>query len=234
MVHLIAINICLVSPAFDAAAIPLSWSLCPTESHSTLQWNKEKSYRLMALEEKALSRGYGHPHCTVAQLCIRLTDMDEVREKVRQIWLEEREASDNKATLCLSGLEEGPAFDTTVGGTAIHLPNIKIILSEPLRKLHEKIIHAICQYHVPMETLEMAKAAFHPSFPPDSAVAVEWVNDYLTKYALDSYNPHITLGATPAKATASTAFKTTLVSWRECRLVVSRMGNYCSCFEIQE
>ncbi|RNF22470.1 uncharacterized protein Tco025E_03070 [Trypanosoma conorhini] len=231
---LLAINICIVSPSFDAAAIPLSWSLCPLEGHAGLRWERERSYRLMGLEEKVLHRGYGHPHCTVAQLSIRPSELDALRSAVRGVWVSMKGATERRdAVVTLAAIEEGPAFATTADGAEVHLPSIKIECSETLRALHENIVHAVRPFHVAPTTLEAGKAAFHPSFPADNAATVEWLTNYLSEYCLEAYSPHITLGASTMQWLApSPVFKPTTVSWRDCRLVVSRMGNYCSCFEI--
>ncbi|ORC90421.1 uncharacterized protein TM35_000082190 [Trypanosoma theileri] len=234
MAPLIAVNICLVSPSFDGAAIPLSWSLCPAEGYADMQWDKDKSYRLKALEEKVLHRGFGYPHCTVAQLCIAKTDMDALRKLVRQIWIELRETLESKEKLCLTTLDNGPAFAKTADGTEIRLPNIVIEPSETLCELHKQIVTAVKPFHVSGASLEEGRAAFHPSFPADNDITVDWMMDYLSKYALKAYRPHITLGASPVVVTETSVFKSIHVPWRDCRLVVSRMGNYCSCFEIQE
>ncbi|PBJ75319.1 hypothetical protein TcG_10814 [Trypanosoma cruzi] len=236
MPPLLAINICIVSSYFDAAAIPLSWSLCPTEGYGSMQWEKERSYRLIGLEEKALRRGYGHPHCTVAQLSIRPSDLDALRNVVREIWLSMKELTERQdATIILAALDDGPFFATSKDGEEIRLPNIRILRSETLCALHEKISCAVLPYHVLPATLDVGKAAFHPSFPADNAATVEWMKNYLSENCIDAYTPHITLGTTTVRPmTSSFLFKPTTVPWRECRLVVSRMGNYCSCFEIYD
>ncbi|RNF12910.1 hypothetical protein TraAM80_00068 [Trypanosoma rangeli] len=233
---LFAINVCIVSPSFDAAAIPLSWSLCPSEGHAGMRWEKERSYRLVGLEERVLHRGYGYPHCTVAQLSIRPSDLDALRSVVREIWVTMKESMERlDATLKLAALENGPVFATTADGTEVRLPSIKIVCSETLLALHENIVRAIRPFHVPPTTLEVGKAAFHPSFPTDNAVTVEWLKKYLSEHSLEAYNPHVTLGASTVKSLASSSFfKPTAVPWRNCRLVVSRMGNYCSCFEVYD
>ncbi|PWV14741.1 hypothetical protein C3747_33g258 [Trypanosoma cruzi] len=236
MPPLLAINICIVSSYFDAAAIPLSWSLCPTEGYGSMQWEKERSYRLIGLEEKALRRGYGHPHCTVAQLSVRPSDLDALRNVVREIWLSMKELTERQdATISLAALDDGPSFATSKDGEEIRLPSIRILRSETLCALNKKISCAVLPYHVLPATLDVGKAAFHPSFSADNAATVEWMKNYLSEHCIDAYSPHITLGATTVKPmTSSFLFKPTTVPWRECRLVVSRMGNYCSCFEIYD
>lgn len=228
---LIAINVCMVCNSFDTAAIPLSCSLCPVEDET---WDSSIAYRLVSLAEKKLQKGYGHAHITVVQLCVRATNLAEVKETVRQIWAKHREAAvAAKEKLVLTKIEAGPVFTTLDDGTEVRLPSIAVERSDTLLSLHTEIMEALKPYAVQLGSMEVGKATFHKTFPAETAMTVKWMIDYFTNSAGQNYHPHITLGASPIKRIDElTYFQPTRVPWRECRLVISHMGNYGSCFEL--
>lgn len=231
----IAVNVCLVCNAFEAAAVPLSLSMCPAPEEETL-WDDAVSYRLVSLAEKKLQRGYGHAHCTVAQLCVRAAELSDLKDAVKVVWQKHRDkAVESKEKLTLTKIEAGPVFGQTTSGVDIHLPSIAVQRSDALVALHSDVVEGVKQFCVQLQAMDVAKSTFHKTFPSEGTTSVQWLMDFLDKYAGENYAPHITLGASPVdKIDSLTFFQESKVQWRECRLVVSHMGNYCSCFELLE
>ncbi|KAG5490641.1 hypothetical protein JKF63_00762 [Porcisia hertigi] len=231
---LLALNVCLISSAFDTVALPLSSTLCPVEEGDDVK-DTSMSYCLAPLTEKKMRKGYGYAHCTVMQLCARALDLKAVREAVRETWLKFRtQMLESKETLLLSGVADGPIFATTEEGCTVRLPNITVVRSPELMQLHESIVRELGKYHVKVSSEDVAKSAFHKRFPADSnSATAEWMLSFTNKYAHENYTPHITLGAcTEKNVGVFSLLKKTEIPWRECRLVVSHMGNFCSCFDL--
>lgn len=231
---LIAVNICLVCNAFDTAAIPLSYSLCPA-AEDDASWDASVAYRLVSLAEKKLQRGLGHAHITVAQLCVRATDLSTVKDLVRTKWLSHRQrAVEEKERVILSGLDAGVTAGVTKDGTEVHLPHISVRRSDALLELQKDVIEAVKDYQVRLGSMEVGKSTFHKTFPAESTEFVQYMMDYIEKHSGDNYAPHVTLGASPIESLKFTYFQETKVHLKECRLVVSHMGHYGSCFELLE
>ncbi|KAK7200569.1 hypothetical protein NESM_000112800 [Novymonas esmeraldas] len=232
---LMAVNVCLVSSGFDLVALPLSSTLCPVDADEDEMGEATPSYSLVPLTERKTRKGYGYAHCTVMQLCVRAVEVKAVREIVRQVWLKFRtNVLESKESLVLEGVADGPVFAEREDGREVRLPNIKVERSPDLMWLHETIVRELSEYHVRVGSEEVAKAAFHKKFPADgSSTTPEWMLDFTSKYAHENYSPHITLGACSEENVAALSFlQRTEIPWRECRLVVSHMGNYCSCFDL--
>lgn len=230
---LIAINICLISSAFDAIAIPLSSTLCPVNVEDQ---DEDFSYGLVPLAERKLQRGYGYAHCTVMQLCARALDLKSVKEKVRDTWKRFREEmSESTESLLLDGIRDGPVFGTNKEGATVRLPNIAVSRTPALMSLHEALVAELQPLHVRVGSMEVAKAAFHKKFPVNNTVTAEWMLNFMDCNAHDKYEPHISLGSTTVEEVSQlTYIQKKEVPWRECRLVVSHMGNFCSCIELLE
>ncbi|CAJ1038468.1 hypothetical protein Q4I30_008235 [Leishmania utingensis] len=232
---LLALNVCLISSAFDVVALPLSSTLCPVEVNDDVE-DTSLCYGLAPLTEKS-RKGYGYAHCTVMQLCARALDLKAVREIVRETWLKFRKhVLESKESLVLTGVADGPIFATTEDGRAVRLPNITVERTPDLIWLHETIVRELDQYRVKVGSEDVARSAFHRKFPADNNSATsEWMLSFTSQYSHENYAPHITLGACTEKNVASfSLLQKTEISWRECRLVVSHMGNFCSCFELLE
>ncbi|GET93585.1 hypothetical protein, conserved [Leishmania tarentolae] len=232
---LFALNVCIVSSSFDVVAFPLSSTLCPVEVDGDVE-NASLCYGLVPLTEKS-RRGYGYAHCTVMQFCARALDLKAIRSIVRETWLKFRKhVLESKESLVLTGIADGPTFATREGGQAVRLPYITVERSPNLMSLHETIMQELSPYHVKVGSEDVAKATFHKKFPADSnSTTSEWMLSFINKYAHENYTPHITLGAcTEENVAAFTCLQKTEIPWRECRLVVSHMGNFCSCFELLE
>ncbi|CAG9584035.1 conserved hypothetical protein [Leishmania major strain Friedlin] len=232
---LLALNVCLVSSSFDVVALPLSSTLCPVEVDDDVE-DTSLCYGLAPLTEKG-RKEYGYAHCTVMQFCARALDLKAIREIVRETWLKFRKhVLESKESLVLTGVADGPIFATTEDGRAVRLPNITVERSPNLMWLHETIMRELGQYHVKVGSEDVAKSAFHRKFPADgNSTTPEWMLSFMSKYAHENYTPHITLGACTEKNVAAFSFlQKTEIPWRECRLVVSHMGNFCSCFELLE
>ncbi|CAJ1036928.1 conserved hypothetical protein [Leishmania braziliensis MHOM/BR/75/M2904] len=232
---LLALNVCLISSAFDVVALPLSSTLCPVEVNDDVE-DTSLCYGLAPLTEKS-RKGYGYAHCTVMQLCARALDLKAVREIVRETWLKFRKhVLESKESLVLTGVADGPIFATTEDGRAVRLPNITVERTPDLIWLHETIVRELDQYRVKVGSEDVARSAFHRKFPADNNSATsEWMLSFTSQYSHENYAPHITLGACTEKNVAAfSLLQKTEISWRECRLVVSHMGNFCSCFELLE
>ncbi|CAJ1038413.1 hypothetical protein NXY56_008086 [Leishmania guyanensis] len=232
---LLALNVCLISSAFDVVALPLSLTLCPVEVNDDVE-DTSLCYGLAPLTEKS-HKGYGYAHCTVMQLCARALDLKAVRDIVRETWLKFRKhVLESKESLVLTGVADGPIFATTEDGRAVRLPNITVERTPDLIWLHETIVRELDQYRVKVGSEDVARSAFHRKFPADNNSATsEWMLSFTSQYSHENYAPHITLGACTEKNVAAfSLLQKTEISWRECRLVVSHMGNFCSCFELLE
>lgn len=231
---LLAINVCLISSGFDTVALPLSSTLCPVDVEDEGD-DALLCYGLAPLTEKKSRRGYGYAHCTVMQLCVRALDLKAVREIVRQTWVKFRShVLEAKESLLLTGVADGPVFSTTSDGRTVRLPNITVERSTDLMWLHETIVRELGEYHVRVGSEDVAKSAFHKKFPADgNNTTPEWMLSFISKYSHENYAPHITLGACTEENVAALSFlQKTEIPWRECRLVVSHMGNFCSCFDL--
>ncbi|CCW63862.1 unnamed protein product [Phytomonas sp. EM1] len=228
----ISVNIALVCSAFDKVAIPLSFSLCPNSEGDPSETNV--CYRLESLSQKKLRPGYGYVHCTLAQLCIRATELTEVKDAARKVWNVHREASEeSKEKLELTGIHPGPVFGTTATGKEIRLPYISVTCSDALMALHSDMLEKIRPFQVKLSSMKVGKSAFHNSFPAEDNASVEWMIDFYEKNSLENYNPHVTLGSTQDPIDMNLVyFQKMQLPLHACGLVVSHMGNYCSCFEL--
>ncbi|KPI85593.1 hypothetical protein ABL78_5331 [Leptomonas seymouri] len=233
---LLALNVCLISSGFDTVALPLSSTLCPVETDDELE-EDSFGYTLAALTEKKSRRNYGYAHCTVVQLCVRALDLKAVREIVRCTWIKFREnVTQAKETLVLDGIADGPVFGKMDDGRTVRLPNIKVERSPELMWLHETLVRELEPFHVKVASLDVAKRSFNMRFPADSNnTSSEWLLSFVANSSHENYTPHISLGACTMENVAALSYlQRTEVPWRECRLVVCHMGNYCSCFDLME
>ncbi|EPY24844.1 hypothetical protein STCU_00335 [Strigomonas culicis] len=226
----LAINICLVSTAFDSAVLPLSGSLCPAADDSST-WDSDVAYQLIHLSEKKPKKGYGHAHCTLVQLCARTTELNELKEEVRRVCAEHRPEQDGEK-LSMERVCGGPIFGKLPDDTEIYLPYVRVERSEPLYNLHSALVNAVRRFAVAVKSTDVAKSSFHKHFPTDGTTSIDWMLKYIDEHSYSNYNPHITLGASPMCLEKLAFLQRTEVPWRRCRVVVSHMGNYCSCFEI--
>ncbi|KPA81552.1 hypothetical protein ABB37_03896 [Leptomonas pyrrhocoris] len=232
----LALNVCLISSGFDTVALPLSSTLCPVDPDDDLE-EGSFGYTLAPLTEKRSRKNYGYAHCTVVQLCVRALDLKTVRELVRDTWVKFRERmTEAKETLVLDGIADGPTFAKTDDGLTVRLPNIKVERSPELMWLHETLVRELEPFHVKVASNDVAKRSFNTKFPADSNTTTsDWLLSFLSKSSHENYVPHISLGACTMENVAALSYlQRTEVPWRECRLVVSHMGNYCSCFDLME
>lgn len=231
---LIALKVCLIGTCLEAAAVPLSTSLCPLPDDDDDVWNSSVSYRLVSLAEKKPQCGYGYVHCTIDVLCARATDVQAIKDAVRAIWLKHKEAAvAQKEMLLLSHLQLGPVVSTMSNGSELRLPSIALERSSALWALHDEVVETLKPFIVNLGSMDVGKSAFHKRYPVSDSAWVRAMISYHADAAGDAYAPHITLGASPVTDVEQlTFFHASRVPWRECRLVVSHMGNYCSCSDL--
>ncbi|EPY30707.1 hypothetical protein AGDE_09306 [Angomonas deanei] len=217
----------------DRAVLPLSTSICPAPDENTC-WDETVAYRVVSVAERKLKRGCGHPHCTLVQTCVRATDLTEIKDVVEKVARTYRDRMD-KCSLTLQGVSAGPVFNVLSDGTEARLPYVGIVRSEELQALHQEMTEALEKYRVHVKSPEVGAATFHKKFPVVGTASVEYMEEFNERCGGENYNPHITIGASPLKSLEKLVFfQKTEVPWRQCSVVVSHMGNYCSCFEILE
>ncbi|CCW69911.1 unnamed protein product [Phytomonas sp. Hart1] len=228
----IGVKIVLVCNAFDKVAIPLSCSLCPHGDSDAAENNID--YRLESLSKKKLQTGYGYVHCTLVQLCIRATELTDVKEAARKVWNVHREAAEeSKEKLELTDIHPGPVFGTTATEKEIRLPYIAITRTDALMALHSDMLEKIKPFQVKLSSMNVGKSAFHNSSPADGNASVECMIDFYEKNSLENYSPHLTLGSTQDPIDTNLLyFQKLKLPLHTCALMVSHMGNYCSCFEL--
>ncbi|MBU0472309.1 MAG: 2'-5' RNA ligase family protein [Nanoarchaeota archaeon] len=99
-------------------------------------------------------------------------------------------------------------------------PSFKITRNAELQLLHERIMDLIR----PLSSYDAtADDCYNPSEIKD--LTFEWINKY-PKYAYKKFNPHITLGS------GITNYNDFPIKFSVSRLVVSQLGNYCTCRKI--
>lgn len=218
---MLAINVCLLSTAFDLIAVPLSETIYHPGPGTI-------GYCLASSATKKLARPHGYAHCSLVRLLIKQENLKNVKEIAQRVWKKHREnTSINEHKLILQSIDRGEV--TTPRNHALYFPHIVVQQSSLLSSLRMELLDQLLSFHV-HTTIEHAALGFHSSFPFDLHYA-DALNVFDDAKAV--FTPQIALGALDEmEDTDCFLIRPTEVPLRGCRLVVSHMGGFLSAHEI--
>jgi hypothetical protein len=253
MAALFAVNICVLPPAeIAAAAARLGAAIAKP---STAMCKAGAAYRVepgasgrvvpCGGDASPGARGMllGLPHVT---LCQGYCPADlQVLRHAQQRMNEAAEAicKDGSCTMEMtSRIDKGPVFakfkDEEAGGEERegHVPGIALDMTPALKRRHEAACATrkeVCVKLSAEEKKDQARLAVaFVDYAHGNETSTDYAATFLDEKAYDKYGPHLTLGAAPPDAPEGHKYDgpmtTKLTEWR---VVVARMGNFCSCCE---
>lgn len=209
---LLAVEVSLLSTAFDLLAVPLSEMLSlpaflpgmnSSLSSSISSSNQLRNYTLAALTRKKLVGPLSYAHCPVLRLCIDAASLQQVKEQVRAVWEQHRKNGDlDREKIRLQRVsievvhegEERKEQNTNNSGISLnrdfYMPFIAIEESPFLSGIHDELVQALRPFHQvsvmdasqPKDRGEILKG-FHDDFPLDSVNASRDVREIFCNFS---------------------------------------------------
>lgn len=240
MSDVIAVNVAIVGPALDDVVLPASNLVCSDSIGTPCE------YLLcpLKLDGTPAPVGRAYAHVTLAQLFCR---QERIAALATAVAVAVGEAvSHSKGAGCplamrVGGGHAGPVF-ATIGGVSHRLPSLLIskTCSEGMQPSFVQTLHELLasnnggafSFSGGPADAECNKSSCFSSSWPGNEASVRWVEQYATRSSgRVHYFPHVTLGCSSRDDSVSTLSDTPPVdiSLKDLFVVVSWMGNFCSC-----
>lgn len=211
---LLAVEISLLSTAFDLLAVPLSeiLSVAATFTRANSRSNscicspkRANTYTLAALTRKKLVGPLSYAHCPLIRLCIDAESLPLVKKQVHDVWDDHRNKGElNRERLRLQRIsfekvhEGGESQDehssdcTVSNGHDFFMPFIAIECSSFLNRLYTELLCALKPFHqgsIVNTSEPILRGAifsgFHDDFPLDSLNASRDIREIFSNFSSD-------------------------------------------------